>query len=1102
VSGTNKAGFQDTAIVEWSTLWWILKLSLCLLAAGAVFLSVLTMRRAIFDSTLPRWVPYFTIPSAVGLTAFAFWLVVQRPDLQIGDSSLRILWQLIKATSAGLVLLVGCMLLFKKRAGIVLMHGGIIMIMANQLYVWSSAVEAFMRIEDGQTVNYVSDTESVELAIVDTSGKDEDKVAVVPSRFLESEKTTKHKALPLDIKVVKYVANSDLREAPADSKSPADSGYGKVYEIKEVDTSVGTDTDGAADYPSAYVTLTHKETAKEVGTYLLSAYLTHPETITLDGKTYEVALRFKRTYKPYSLHLLEAREDDYVGTNTPMNYSSEVNLVDGSRGIERENIRIWMNNPLRYAGETFYQSGFNQIPQSDPVTGRPTGKMSAVTTLQVVTNPGWMIPYVGTMIVVVGMLAHFGLTMLRFLKRRAREDVPDAPVFEEGTPWDARRIVGLAVPSVVVLVCVAWIGMQARVPRPDAKGPTKGMRLYEFGKIPIVYEGRIKPLDTLARNSLTQLSNNDSFRDTAGNKQPAIRWFLDLAADPERAKRHRVFRIENLDVLHLLGLAWRKGHCYSLSEFEERLEAFAERSQKAGERPAKSRDIVDRKILAFNAKFQHYRLLELAFHAIELPDELPKLPTESEINTGSEKAKASLDKVRDVLEKLRAARQFDERFERFEPPLAVPRLDADADSGKTPWRPYNSAWTDAWLALHANSEDEASADPVVNWKRLLAVSGIEVTTNPEDANPVALGWNEVFKTYKDGDAEGFNTAVAKLQAFYQTSPPEGVEVAKADFEAYFGNLRTFETSSYMYLIAFAFAFLGMLGWSGVMNRTAFWLVVVALLLHSFAICGRIYISGRPPVTNLYSSAVFIAWGAAVFGLVLEVIYRMGIGSIIAGALGFGGLQVASYLAVDGDTVEVMRAVLDTQFWLTLHVICIALGYVATFVAGGLAVDYIVHTFISSMRGKITDRSDENRNTPTTLIRMTYGTLCFAIFFSFWGTVLGGLWADDSWGRFWGWDPKENGALLIVMANAIALHARWGKLVGDRGFAALAVAGNIITAWSWFGVNELGVGLHAYGFTEGVLLSLIVFAATQLAVIGLAYIPVGNRANVAGGPPSE
>jgi ABC-type transport system involved in cytochrome c biogenesis permease subunit len=121
--------------------------------------------------------------------------------------------------------------------------------------------------------------------------------------------------------------------------------------------------------------------------------------------------------------------------------------------------------------------------------------------------------------------------------------------------------------------------------------------------------------------------------------------------------------------------------------------------------------------------------------------------------------------------------------------------------------------------------------------------------------------------------------------------------------------------------------------------------------------------------------------------------------------------------------------------------------------------------------------------------MIYGILCFALLFSFFGTVLGGLWADDSWGRFWGWDPKENGALIIVLWNALVLHARWGGMVRERGLAVLAIGGNIVTSWSWFGVNELGIGLHSYGFTEGVLLSLGLFAASQLAIIGFGLLPL-------------
>src|SRR5439155_1777275 len=114
--------------------------------------------------------------------------------------------------------------------------------------------------------------------------------------------------------------------------------------------------------------------------------------------------------------------------------------------------------------------------------------------------------------------------------------------------------------------------------------------------------------------------------------------------------------------------------------------------------------------------------------------------------------------------------------------------------------------------------------------------------------------------------------------------------------------------------------------------------------------------------------------------------------------------------------------------------------------------------------------------------------CFALLLSFFGTVLGGLWADDSWGRFWGWDPKENGALIIVLWNAFILHARWDGIAKERGLAVLAVVGNIVTTWSWFGTNQLGVGLHSYGFTKGVLEALAITVGVHLVIVGLGSLP--------------
>jgi ABC-type transport system involved in cytochrome c biogenesis permease subunit len=266
----------------------------------------------------------------------------------------------------------------------------------------------------------------------------------------------------------------------------------------------------------------------------------------------------------------------------------------------------------------------------------------------------------------------------------------------------------------------------------------------------------------------------------------------------------------------------------------------------------------------------------------------------------------------------------------------------------------------------------------------------------------------------------------------------------------------------------------------ILGRSAFWLLIVAFVLTTAGIATRMWMEARPPVTNLYSSALFVGWVAVALCIVIEAIYRNATASVAAGFVGFCTLVIAHHLALGGDTMEMMRAVLDSNFWLATHVVSISIGYGATFLAGFLALIYV-------LRGLFTKSLDQA--TADSLARMVYGIVCFATLFSLVGTVLGGIWADQSWGRFWGWDPKENGALIIVIWNGIILHVRWGGLAGQRGIMCLAIFGNVVTAWSWFGVNMLGVGLHSYGFMDSAFWWLIAFVVSQIAVIAIAMIPL-------------
>jgi ABC-type transport system involved in cytochrome c biogenesis permease subunit len=310
--------------------------------------------------------------------------------------------------------------------------------------------------------------------------------------------------------------------------------------------------------------------------------------------------------------------------------------------------------------------------------------------------------------------------------------------------------------------------------------------------------------------------------------------------------------------------------------------------------------------------------------------------------------------------------------------------------------------------------------------------------------------------------------------------PDNIPAAR--FEAFFNHFAPFYHCIVLDIFVFILACLGWVAFTQPLQRAATALALVALAVHTFALVGRMYIMQRPFVfvTNLYSSAVFIGWICVIVSLVLEWIYKNGIGSAIAAVTGAITLLIGHYLATSGDTLGMMQAVLDTNFWLATHVTTVTIGYSATFVAGLVGIGLIgMGVFTTSL----------DKNSYKDMGRMIYGVVCFGMLFSFVGTVLGGIWADQSWGRFWGWDPKENGALLIVLWNALILHARWGGMIQQRGMAVLAVLGNIVTAWSWFGVNMLGVGLHSYGFMEGAAFWLVAFVVSQLAIAGAGMLPL-------------
>jgi len=552
---------------------------------------------------------------------------------------------------------------------------------------------------------------------------------------------------------------------------------------------------------------------------------------------------------------------------------------------------------------------------------------------------------------------------------------------------------------------------------PAAK--TRGFDIDRFSRLPVLEGGRVKPIDSVARNSLLLIRSQQAFT-WQGRTVGADEWLLDVLFRPDVADMQPVFFVNDPEVLGLLGLRQTSDRYFAFRTLGPSLEKIEQQASAAREVDAKQRTRFQGAILnLFDRIYLYYRLE----HSIQVKNG-PRLSEEI-----AQVANPASVERQDGIVQLAGFR-----------PLPPP-------AGATP-----DAWRSTGEALRAGRSG-AAVD-----------RGLDQLARIGDA-------------YAKQDPALFNVGVAGFESLVALERPAAL--GQAAHEVLFNRAQPFYAGMVIYVLALLALFASFLWKRNVLRPAAFGFLVGGAFVHTVGLVSRVVLQGRPPVTNLYSSAVFVGWTAVIAGIFLERMYRRGIGTAVAAAAGFASLIVAHHLTGDGDTMEMMRAVLDSNFWLATHVVTITIGYGGTFLAGALAIGY-------AFRRQFTSRIDPA--TTKALVSMTYGVICFALFFSFIGTVLGGIWADQSWGRFWGWDPKENGALLIVLWNALILHARWGGYVREKGIMAMAIFGNVITSLSWFGVNMLGVGLHSYGFMDGAVWSLSGFIASQLLIMTLALLP--------------
>ena len=288
----------------------------------------------------------------------------------------------------------------KRKIGILLIHLGIVLLLLGQMLTDFLAVESSLHLRIGETKNYTEAGRAFELAVVDTTDPDSDKVVAIPCRVLLRRGEVSTSEMPFTVRVKAFYANSLLAQQSQPGYAPlkTTAGFGSGFWWREAPRETGMNR---IDVPSAIIEVVTNGTS--LGTFLVSGWVDEPQSFTSNHRTCQLRLRPERQYLPFSLRLVEFRHDKYPGTDIPKNFSSRVRLRNLANGEDREAL-IYMNNPLRYAGQTFYQASFDADDQGS--------------VLQVVHNPGWLTPYFSCVLVSAGLVIQFLSHLIPFLKRR------------------------------------------------------------------------------------------------------------------------------------------------------------------------------------------------------------------------------------------------------------------------------------------------------------------------------------------------------------------------------------------------------------------------------------------------------------------------------------------------------------------------------------------------------------------------------------------------------------------------------------------------------------------------------------------------------------
>jgi ABC-type transport system involved in cytochrome c biogenesis permease subunit len=599
-----------------------------------------------------------------------------------------------------------------------------------------------------------------------------------------------------------------------------------------------------------------------------------------------------------------------------------------------------------------------------------------------------------------------------------------------------------------------------------------------FSTLPVQESGRIKPLDTVARYRLLRFHGTRTLRfenpETGKSDElSAMEWLLVSWFRPDLAKDLPLFRVDSPDAITEIG-ATAKGRMegvrgkYTYNDILPHRNTLMEKAEEYRQMDAKKRTPVQTMIANLGINYLDYEMILTHWDLFRAP-------------FGKNESSLPPELAKTIPKPYRIANVI---------PAVFSYLEKNPDAAAPMSNPWMMDFLKGALGGMMTGNREMTFrifPPTQTANEQWHGPGPIIMENLQSKKvlPYDLDWMTQYENIylSAGNPEQFKQAVTTFAEKAKAGAAARNEGQFVDLEASYHR-----TDYFYYSLCFFVLGLVLLNTSWAVPGSKYekaaiigtWLsVLVATAYCTTGIVVRCIIMPRPPIATLYENIIFIAATGALFGIIAEWVSRNRFGLLVATLAGVAGLFLSiRYETNDAqDTLVQLQAVLITNFWLATHVPLINLGYSAAMVAAIASMVYFIRRLFNNIQ-----EGDESARSIT---RMSYGFLAAGLFLSLVGTVLGGIWANDSWGRFWGWDPKENGALMIVLMILITLHARLGGYIRETGIHCCNLLLGCITVFSWFGTNQLGVGLHAYGFTDGVWGWLRAFWVSQLVLLALA-----------------